>query len=523
MDTGSESKAVNEGKAMLERGVVLPPILRLPPVDTDQLELHALDRYLGFLQELYKEVPLDQLSDEDLTDDEQAKRKPCVDGIIDWVQKCNRDAGDAALLVYPYSTAVIGDMSNLKNLMRLVYERKMEKARQEAEKKQRLAALEEMDPPLDDAEKYLTPEERQKFFDSIPGAIDAYLDTSEEAKSYNHRIWLLNKKASDYSYWTSIIEEQKEKEAHRRRVELEQNQCIVRMNKAISGFKQEIHHLKKPPFSYPASFLAGYRPWSWCELKLPTKHAIARWAEESYISKKIPPELREFVSSDIEWQTQALPHAMYELLGVPCLTWYFGVRVLVEGHLRIVERKFVREFHGEKRQMKIGAEELGTIYVGPADYGVVRGFITPVALLATLAKGKLEEEGIAVVQQGGSSITFRVGGYDEELVTVKKDFRQFVMDVSKDEGLAQGLLSAWVIDKLTAQLIEEKAKLPLPQLVGAQASAGESTVDNSDVLGALQSMGFKTAESKEAIEAAHFSPEMNLEQKVMAVLKIMGA
>lgn len=149
--------------------IELPPILNLPPVDTEQMQPYALDRYLGFLQELYDEVPLDQLSEEDLTDDERDKRKTCVDGIQDWLQKCSKDSGEAALMVYAYSSVIRYYMSDLKALVKRAYERKVEKERQETIKRRRLAALEEINPPPDDAKKYLTTTNISNSVIAFPG------------------------------------------------------------------------------------------------------------------------------------------------------------------------------------------------------------------------------------------------------------------------------------------------------------------------------------------------------------------
>ena len=117
---GIESEMA-EDKTIIE----LAPILHLPPVNKTQMVPYALMRYLNLLKEIYDEVPLDQLSDEDLTDDEKAKRKECTDKIVEWVQKCNKDAGQAALMVYPYSSVITYHMRNLKTLLKVAYERRL--------------------------------------------------------------------------------------------------------------------------------------------------------------------------------------------------------------------------------------------------------------------------------------------------------------------------------------------------------------------------------------------------------------
>ncbi|GAI74237.1 unnamed protein product, partial [marine sediment metagenome] len=55
---------------------------------------------------------------------------------------------------------------------------------------------------------------------SIPGAIDAYLGRDKKVESYSPGIWLLNSKASDYSYWILIIKERKEEESRSKQAQL---------------------------------------------------------------------------------------------------------------------------------------------------------------------------------------------------------------------------------------------------------------------------------------------------------------
>ena len=76
---GIESEMA-EDKTIIE----LAPILHLPPVNKTQMVPYALMRYLNLLKEIYDEVPLDQLSDEDLTDDEKATFVEWIDLGAQW-------------------------------------------------------------------------------------------------------------------------------------------------------------------------------------------------------------------------------------------------------------------------------------------------------------------------------------------------------------------------------------------------------------------------------------------------------
>lgn len=503
---------------------LLASIINLKPEYKDQLHPYAVERYLSFLNEIYDKFSQGQLTVEDLelylSEEEQVKLNNCATEIAEWLAKCRKDSGEASLVVYLYSRHSYSSMSRFKAVLKTALERKAEKQRQEAEKQRRLAVLKEIDPPLADAKKYLTSEETQRFLDSIPGAIDAYLDRDKRAESYSPGIWLLTSKASDYSYWILIIKERKEKEARKKRAEIEHSQFVKEINDTIKKLKQELAKVKKPGFAYPTA-LAKYDPDSWCELERPTREEVERWAGP-YIRKRVPEALRNFVSWDLDWQVQTLPYAKYEVLGVPCLTWCFRTLVLVEVHLKLIETKFTREFHGYEYQMKVEAENLGSFCLGPVEWDHHEGFSVPVHLLALLAESELERPGIEIFIHDASHTVYTVEAFDDYFVELQKEFIGFIKTIGKDGALLQELRDKGLIDEDTGKLIEEKAKLPLPQSGGAEASAGQSIDDDSDVFGALAAMGYKTAESKKAIEAAHLSPGMSLEEKVKGVLKNMG-
>ena len=517
MDARPDYKVKNENKAIVESEVILPPVLQLPPINREEIELHAFIRYLEFIKDLCTEVPLNYLCEEDLSDAEKIKRKDCTDGIVDWVHHCNKDAGEAALMVYPYSTAVTYHMSNFKALLKAAYERKVEKARQEAKEKRRLDALKEINPPLDDAEKYLTKQEYQRFIDSLDGAADAYLDGGKGCALND---WRFDRRAVDYFGWTGIIKERKEKEAREKEAQLGYEQYLDRLSATVEKFKVELSKSKKPKFDYPPE-LEKYEPDSWCDLELPTKQQIQNWAEDKILDR-LPEILANVTRWELSWERRGLPRAAYEAVGgIPSLTWYFETHILVTVNLEL-KKCVIRKRHlGYTVEVQAEGEKLGTLYLGPVPWLTPGSFTTPIPLLSAFGKDELEGPGTRVTERSSPFIRFDIEGMDEE-VEVVDDFRKFIEDIAKGNALAQALLDKGLIDKETAKLVEEKAKLPLPQLVGAQAGVGDSTDDNSDVFAALEAMGYKKTEVKAAVEATQFSPGMSLEEKVKAVLKNIG-
>jgi len=400
----------------------------------------------------------------------------------------------------------------------LVRERKAEKARQEIEKKRRLAVLEEMDPPLADAKKYLTPEETQRFLDSIPGAIDAYLDRDKRAESYSPGIWFLTSKASDYSYWILIIKERKEGETRSKQAQLEHDQYLDKLSLEVDKFKAELGKSKKPKFAYPSE-LKKYEPDSWCEIYPPNKEQIQNWAEGK-ILEVLPEILADLTRWELTREVRVMPRAVYKgVNSIPCLTWYFETHLLVTANLELKKCVIRKRYPaGYTVEVQGEGEKLGVLYLEQPEWLTPGSFTTPIALLSLLAKGDLEAPGIAVTEHGFPSTTFAIQGFEEE-VEVYDDFRKFIKDIAKDKPLAEALLAKGLIDGDTAKLLEEKAALPLPKVPGA----GQTFSDNSDVIAVLESMGYKKEEIKGMLENAKLSPEMSLEEKVETVLKFLGS
>lgn len=190
---------------MTEDTIQLPPILCLPWPKEGSLHLYAHQKYLEFLTEVLETAPGTYLVGEEdlrlfLSDSENARLEACEDEIKGWLQKCSKDNGEAALRVYPYHSPVDA-MSDMKKLITKVAERTVLKER-------RIAALNEINPPFDDGKKYLSNKEYVQFRQSLRGAADAYLDGG---KGCLFSDWRLDRRADDYTVWTSIIKERKEK------------------------------------------------------------------------------------------------------------------------------------------------------------------------------------------------------------------------------------------------------------------------------------------------------------------------
>jgi hypothetical protein len=502
---------MSEDKAIIE----LAPILNLPPVNKAQLVPHALARYLRLIKEIYDEVPVDKLCEEDLTEEEKIERKRTTEKIVGWIGMCGKNSSSAALMVYPYSGIISDNIMDLKKILKTAYERKLDKQRHQARKETRMKALHDVNPPVDDAEKYLTEDEQESFAHSVPGAVDAYLDGGKGCPLND---WRLDRRAHDYMMWLWTMKQRKEKEALAKQAEKDFQRYVKDINKAIEKLKEELAKEKKPSYAYAQS-LTKYSPGRWCELDEPSTHEVEAWAVP-HMWERVPSIIKHLVSWHLTWWLLWLPRARYELLGVPSLVWCYQAKVLAEIELTISERTFTKNFSGCDCNIEVQAQDLGSFYLGPVEWGDERvGFSVPIALLTMFSTGTLEDDGIEIIHTEGNKIGFLVRGYDEEYTETDQEFRQFIIDITKNNTLGEGLLVSSVIDELTADLIGEKAKLPLPEISDNET---EHTFSGTGkVIASLEAMGYKHEEVEEAVDAAVLSPTKTVEENITAVLKIL--
>lgn len=331
-------------------------------------------------------------------------------------------------------------------------------------------------------------------------------------RKQEHQMLLAAQKEREEQARLAKIEEQ----AQRKQAQTEHNQYLDRLSAAVEKFKAELDKSKKPKFFHPPE-LIKYGPDSWCELDLPGKEQIQNWAERK-ILEVLPKILADLTRWELRWQLLVLPRAVYEMVdSIPCLTWYSDTHLLVTADLELKKCVIKKRRPGYTVEVQGEGEKLGTLYLEQFEWLTPGSFTTPIALLSLLAKGELEAPGIEVTEHGFPFTTFAIQGFEEE-VEIYDDFRKYIGDIAKDKPLAETLLAKGLIDEDTAKLVEEKAKLPLPQMLGA----GQTFSDDSDVISALEAMGYKNKEIKEAMEDASLSPTTPLEEKVTAILEIFN-
>ena len=183
-------------------------ILALKPEDENRIHPYALKRFNDWKVDLLREVPqLPQLDMDGinadintyLSEEEKARVTKHKADIAEWLWKCT-DIGDG-YSPYPYSTWVIHPMSELRQLVKTAYKRKDKKERW-------CAARKAVNPPIDDAKRYLDkPGEYDEFIQAAREAIEAYIEKGED--------YLDNSRTFDYRWCLKRINDRKEEEGQK--------------------------------------------------------------------------------------------------------------------------------------------------------------------------------------------------------------------------------------------------------------------------------------------------------------------
>jgi len=487
---------------------MLIALLGLQPVMKEDLN-PKLCHYLEELSSrLYKDYPtLYMVSSQDLTEllpsPYYHRLEACVYEIAYYIAGCIKGDFNANPPQLPKDA-----FNELERYIKCVVRLK------EREQKEK-AALKAISPPLSSAKTYLNEEEYGSFLNSLSDAIDANLNQTQIDKLYCPQLWL--EYSQEYTRWLSIIQSRKEKAINQKKAQLEYKQYKDSITHLISKVKSRLTTESRPKFHYPKT-VKSYQPDQWCELELPGDNEVKEWSKAK-IGDIVPKQVSDFLKCECGHDVLVLPSAKYEMLGIPCLTWVFSIRLLVALNLQIAGEAVQRLFHGIIYRVQLQPEDLGYYYLGPVDYwSTQEGFSTSIALLVMLSEGKMEDDGIEVIAQDDAITTYEVKGYDET-IEVHNLFRKFIMDITKGKSLSQGLLATGIVDEMTANLIENKVNAAPKKQNSTQANQGQSGDDNTDVFKVFEEMGYKKSEALQMVHAAHFLPGMTLEEKLQAALK----
>jgi hypothetical protein len=473
--------------------ISLAEIFFLNPETKKGLHSHAAERYYEWLTEVFKEI--DQLTgdgekvnvgadlDTYLNDDDKTWAMKYKEGILEWRHKCtNIDKGYSP---YPYNTCVTSDMFGLRSLIRKAYKARAEKLEAERKKieweEKWDTAYEAISPPDADARRYLNPGEYQKYEDSIPGAVDAYL---AKGKSY-----VLDSRATYYLAWISIINDRRRKEQERITANLAAQKYNERLNKEIEKLKSLLYQSKKDlnvlfknkikdkrytghNFDYVIS----------ADAKTNFDGTLVSVANRK-LEQLVPDHLRQYIDVPTQYRRIyfPLPTAEYSLEGVPCLDFCFDIFAVAYAGIRLkpVEHTFGNYVYNlpwrNEKGHPVPLEEpefLGYYYLvlTPDDIG---GYVfwksVPLLLLRELLSGETKPSGTTISAASDGVTVYRVPKFKEE-VAIPDSFAGYLRNIGNiDEMVSMGIMSRKIasvakseIDKLKieheALPLEEKTK-----------------------------------------------------------------
>jgi hypothetical protein len=489
----------------------LAGILSLKPEDEKSLHPKALEWFYSRRNEIQFEVPLEELSDDDLntflSDDEEREFIRYKGEITRGLITCT-NMGEAP--DDPVTNAIIGlrlvsfqvnsllPMHRISLLLKNVHQRKIAKAEQEqrerdeeekrsreqaeAERRRKeeeerwQAARKAVSPPLADAKTYLNDEEYDKFIQAALEAIEVYLEKGED--------YLDDVRTFDYRYSLTKISDRKEKERQKIAAKLAVHEYNRSLNKEKVRLKTLLCHNKKDHESY---------------LKKQTKDR--RYAGQSFaqflsneeeqafdktivdISRK---KLDEVVSSDFRqfidskcWRSYfLLPLADYSLEGVPCLDFMFDVFAVVEirvwlkpGQKNFGDYIFDLPWREEKDYSVLLQEPefLGYHYLllAPEDLGGHSFWQNiPLVLLKGLLNGETKPNGTTIAAASDVVTTYKIQKFKEQ-VTIPDSFASYLRSIGSIEGMGNmGIMTEKVANVTKSELGElkiEREALPLEE------------------------------------------------------------
>jgi len=509
----------------------LAGILSLKPEDEKRLHPEAVKWFNARRAEIQFEVPLEELSDDDLntslSDDEKCEFQTSMNEIAKGLARCINTGG-----VSPDLLANIGiglnslqfqvdsllPMHNIGLLLKKVYERKREEQRKrdeedkrsreqaEAERKKKeegaeaerrkkedeerwWTAYKELNIPADDASKYLKTEEHEKFLDSIPEAVDAYL---AKGKSY-----ILDRRANDYLAWISVINNRRKKEQEKITANLAAQEYNQRLNKEIARLRSVLCPSKKDLNT-------------WFEKKIGDKrysghnfdYVLSAEEKDSFdgalvsiankrVEQLIPNSLSQFVGIPSQYRRSyfPLPSTSYSFEGIPCLDFCFDIFAVayVEVWLKPGKKSFGDyEFHlprieeGNYSVLLQKPKLLGYYYLvlKPEELGGYSFWQSiPLVLLRGLLNVETKPNGITISAASDSMITYKIQRFKEE-VTIPDSFAGYLRNIgSIDEMVSMGIMTDKVADIVKSELDELKAKhvaSPLDKMKGENSKKAKA-------------------------------------------------
>lgn len=477
----------------------------LNPEDYEEIHPHAQKRYKEWEADIEQEIAALKLTDKDfdtyLSDDEKARFEGHLKEIKKWLFTCRGIVEGYSLL--PYSLGVIDHMHETKSLLLKVAERKQQK-------EQRWSAFKELNPPLQDAKRWLNPDDYQEFEKSIAGAISAHLQLG--------RNYIGDKRAWPYLAWIRRIEVREEAEKTKQNAASKAGEFNHSLDNEISSLKARLRPQKQSPEEYfkKESNDRRYLGYSFAYLlPIGDKESCDAIIKQK-VQKMIPVQFSRFIH--IRYQTAyfLLPLAEYSLEDIPCLDFSFDIFAVVEAGVwakpatatidgYVFDLPWVEHKCGPSGSYYVLLKEpqfLGYRYLllTPAELGSTFWHTIPLLLVGGSLCGELEPWGITITGASCDNTTYDVDGYDEE-VTIPADFTEYLQKIG---GIDQ-MTKAGIIPGKVAGIIQRRLTQPLSR----QREIGQETpplagtrmaFSNEEFISSLTALGIPKKDSERLLE-----------------------
>ena len=452
-------------------------ILSLRPGEEERLHPFVLKCYRDWHERILRAAPqLRGLSTEQtgahlsayLQDDELHEFSKCVADITRWLSEC-MDTGDTH---FPkaYALWVVTPMFRVESLLVTACRRAAEEQRRKEYEDQWCAAWMYLDPPTDDAKKYLDDKDEREFKLAMAQAIQAYL---EKGAAYETDLRTL-----DYVKWLEKIEKRKKEEARRIQASHAATEYNERLNQEIRDlacrldgerialadyFRANVHDKRYTDYSFHYVLSK--------EEERNFDATLVRVADRK-LDRLLPGDLRYFVSLPPRYHRLyvPLPVANYRLEKRPCIG--IGFDVFAAACAEIWLRPGKKSINGYEFALPLIEEGNGLVQLErPKFLGYHRLILTPkelggyvfwrsipLILLTGLLSGETRPDGCTISAASDSVTTYRVQGFEKE-VDVPDQFAEYLKSIgSIDEMISVGVMAEKVGKIVKATLGEVEAK-----------------------------------------------------------------
>ncbi len=456
-------------------------ILSLRPGEEERLHPYALKRYRDWHERILRAAPqLRQLSTEQtrahsrayLRDDELGEFSKCLADITRWLSEC-MDTGDT---YFPkaYAQWVVTPMLRVESLLVTACQRAEAERRRKEHEDQWCAVYLYLDPPTDDAKKYLDDKEEREFKLAMAQAIQAYL---EKGTAYGTDLRTL-----DYVQWLEKIEKRKKEEARRTQASCKANKYNERLNQEIRNLASRLDGERIVLADYFRANIQDKRCTNYSFHYVLSEEDEARFdatlinVAKRRLEQLVLSDLRSFISLPPRYYRLyiPLPVANYRLEKEPCIG--IGFEVFAAAYAEVWLKPAKKSFNGYECTLPLIEEgnrlvqlerpkflAYHRLILTPEELG---GYVfwrsIPLILFKGLLNGETRPDGCTISAASDSVTTYRVEGFEKE-VDVPDQFAEYLKSVgSINEMTAVGIMAEKVGSIVKAALGEVQARPNTP-------------------------------------------------------------